>query len=191
MQVKAMNNTVKVSDIFTAIYGVNLELINLSQCKSTDFDAVPFVSRSEKNNGVASFVQKESSLKLNSAHTLSLAGSGSVLTTFYQPLPYYSGRDLYILIPKKKLSVIQMLFYAKCISSNRYKYNYGRQANKTLKNILIPKDIPNTFDTSLTSFYHRILRNVSDASISKDKIKLNVRDWKCFKLTNIFRHKRK
>ena len=66
---------------------------------------------------------------------LSVAVSGSVLSTFYQKREYYSGRDVYYLIPKKTMSVIEMLFYAKCISYNKYKYNYGRQANKTLKKV--------------------------------------------------------
>ena len=51
------------------------------------------------------------------------------------------------MIPKQELSEEQMLYYAFAIESNKYKYNYGRQANRTLKDILIPKpdEIPNNF----------------------------------------------
>jgi len=134
-----MNKLVKLSELFETKYGVNLELINLDLCGSTDVGAVPFVSRTEKNNGVSAFVYEMPNIDTNSAHTLSVAVSGSVLSTFYQPKPYYSGRDLYVLIPKKKFTPIEMLFYAKYISSNKYRYNYGRQANKTLKDIMIPE----------------------------------------------------
>jgi hypothetical protein len=147
------NNLVKISDLFTVVYGVNLELVNLIQCKSTDIGSIPFVSRTENNNGVSAFVEQEIDIEPNPAHTLSVAAGGSVLSTFYQPLPYYSGRDVYILIPKYKMEVFEMLFYANCIKANRYKYNYGRQANKTLKDILLPSKINKEFINSMQLKY--------------------------------------
>ena len=134
-----MNKLVKLSELFEPEYGINLELINLDRCNSTENGAIPFVSRTEKNNGVSAFVFEMPTIEPNPANTLSVAVSGSVLSTFYQPKPYYSGRDLYVLIPKKEFSPIEMLFYAKYISSNKYRYNYGRQANKTLREILLPE----------------------------------------------------
>jgi type I restriction-modification system DNA methylase subunit len=71
-------------------------------------------------------------------YALSVACSGTVLSTFYHPYPYYSGRDVYILKPKKIKTEQEMLFYCAAIEQNKYKYNYGRQANTTLKNILLP-----------------------------------------------------
>jgi hypothetical protein len=147
------NNLVKVNDLFNVVYGVNLELVNLIQCKSTDIGSIPFVSRTENNNGVSAFVEQEIDIEPNPAHTLSVAGGGSVLSTFYQPLPYYSGRDVYTLIPKYKMEVFEMLFYANCIKVNRYKYNYGRQANKTLKDILLPSEINKEFTNSIQLKY--------------------------------------
>jgi hypothetical protein len=147
------NNLVKVNDLFNVVYGVNLELVNLIQCKSTDIDSIPFVSRTENNNGISAFVEQEIDIAPNPAHTLSVAGGGSVLSTFYQPIPYYSGRDIYILIPKYKMDVFGMIFYANCIKVNRYKYNYGRQANKTLKNILLPPEINKEFTNSIRLKY--------------------------------------
>jgi hypothetical protein len=135
------DNLVKVKDLFDVVYGVNLELVNLTQCNITDINSIPFVSRTENNNGVSAFVEQEIDIEPNPSHTLSVAGGGSVLSTFYQPLPYYSGRDIYILMPKQKMKIVEMLFYANCIKINKYKYNYGRQANKTLKDILLPSKI--------------------------------------------------
>jgi len=138
-----MHNLVPVSELFT--------IINMEQCRSTDPGAVPFVSRTENNNGVCAFVEQEIDIEPNPAHTLSVAGGGSVLSAFYQPLPYYSGRDIYILIPKQKMKIIEMLFYAQCIKANKYKYNYGRQANKTLKDILLPSKFDNEFIYNIES----------------------------------------
>ncbi|MDA0006832.1 restriction endonuclease subunit S [Brachyspira hyodysenteriae] len=103
------------------------------------------MSRGAKNNGVAARVKLLNNMKLNKSNTISVAVSGSVLEAFLQKEPYYTGYHIFILEPKLELSDIEMLFYCMCIRANKYKYNYGRQANRTLKNLIVPdtKDIPN------------------------------------------------
>lgn len=182
-----MNDLVELSEIFEVIYGVNLELVHIEQCSSTSEKAIPFVSRTEKNNGVSAYVYELIDVEPNPKHTLSVAGGGSVLSTFYQPKPYYSGRDLYVLVPKKELSVLEMLFYAKCIFSNKYKYSYGRQANKTLKNILIPKTAPKTLLNTLNDFKIRLEQNLKQKPVLNKKIELNVDEWKLFPLKKLFK----
>ena len=181
-----MNKFVKISDIFNVHYGINLELVHLTECNKTDYNAIPFVSRTEKNNGVSAFVEKEIEIPPNPAHTLSVAGGGSVLSTFYQPIPYYSGRDIYILIPKKEMSVIEMLAYSKYISANKFRYNYGRQANKTLKDLLIPKKIPSDLISKLKKYYDKINSQISPKPDINEKIKLNTENWKSFNLIDLF-----
>lgn len=137
---------VPLNKLFDVKYGVNMELYKFDKCKSTHPNAIPFVSRSDRNNGIAAFVEKSICYEPNPAHTLSVAGGGSVLATFYQEMPYYSGRDLYYLVPKRKMSVAEMLYYSMVIKANRYRYSYGRQANKTFKQILIPDQMPVDFN---------------------------------------------
>lgn len=43
------------------------------------------------------------------------------------------------------MSKEEMIFFSLCIRANKYKYNYGRAANKTLKEILIPSEMPLDF----------------------------------------------
>ncbi|MFA5299533.1 MAG: restriction endonuclease subunit S [Lutibacter sp.] len=181
-----MTKLVPVSKLFDVVYGINLELVNLTQCKSTDKNAIPFVSRTENNNGVSAFVEFELDIDPNPPHTLSVAGGGSVLSTFYQPLPYYSGRDLYVLIPKKEMSIIEMLFYAGCIRANKYKFNYGRQANKSLKYILIPESISPRLNESLTSSYTSLINSISANSRINKKLGLENNKWKKFELKKLF-----
>lgn len=126
---------IKVSDIFDCVYGCNLELYKLKE----DPNGIPFVSRTSRNNGVATRVLKLKNIKTNPAHTISVSCGGSVMECFYQEKEYYSGRDLYYLQPKIKLNMEQMIFYASALSSNRYKFSYGRQVNKSLPNLRIPK----------------------------------------------------
>lgn len=181
-----MNKLVAISSLFDMNYGINLELINLTQCRSRDKGAIPFVSRTENNNGVSAFVEEEINLEPNCANTLSVACGGSVLATFYQPVPYYSGRDVYILSPKKEMSIIEMLFYAECISANKYKYNYGRQANKTLGDVLVPESIPDKLYEKLSLYYQRLLSNISIDPQNKIKVTLDTSAWKPFVLGEIF-----
>lgn len=181
-----MNNLVKISDIFDIQYGNSLELINLLQCKSTDYNSIPFVSRTENNNGVSAFVEKEFEIAPNQPHTLSVAVGGSVLSTFYQPVEYYTGFHVLILSPKEQLSIIEMLYYSKVISLNKYRYNYGRQANKTLKDILIPQYISNTTKNKFSLLYKKTLNNILKNPINNENINFNVSNWKNFKLEDLF-----
>jgi len=182
----AMNKLVTISDLFTIKYGNSLELINLIQCKSTDKNSVPFISRTEKNNGISAFVEEEIDIEKNPAHTLTVAVGGSVLSTFYQPFPFYTGFHVLVLEPKKEMSLVEMLFYAKCISANKYKYNYGRQANRTLKNILIPSQIPDELKNKLTAYHKELKKSISQKPLTGENIKLEVDKWEEFELSELF-----
>jgi len=181
-----MSDPARLSELFNINYGVNLELVHLTQCRSTNINAIPFVSRTESNNGVSAFVEEELDIEPNSEHTLSVAGGGSVLSTFYQPIPYYSGRDVYILAPKQNMTLIEMIFYAKCITANNYRYNYGRQANKTLKNIFVPRKIPDRLLEKLSFYYRELMSSITIDPQNKQKIPLNMHTWKTFSLGDIF-----
>lgn len=125
---------VKVSSMFDVVYGVNLELNKMT----LDPNGINFVSRSARNNGVSARVKKMDGIKPIPAGVLTVAGGGSVMETFVQPEPFYSGRDLYYLVPKEELTLQEKLFYCMCLRANKYRFNYGRQANRTLKDIKIP-----------------------------------------------------
>ncbi|MUV26372.1 restriction endonuclease subunit S [Burkholderia thailandensis] len=125
---------VPISSIFDVRYGVNLELNRLQR----DPNGVNFVSRSAKNNGVTGKVRVIEGIKPIEAGVLTVAGGGSVLETFVQTEKFYSGRDLYFLRPLVELTLEQKLYYCMCIRANKYRYNYGRQANRTLREIPIP-----------------------------------------------------
>ena len=49
-----------------------------------------------------------------------------------QEEPFYSGRDLYLLIPLQPMSKLAKLFCITVLKANKYRYSYGRQANITL-----------------------------------------------------------
>jgi hypothetical protein len=169
----------KVSDLFEPIYGINLELI---YCNITSSNlGIPFVSRTSRNNGVVAYVEQMDEYTPNPPHTISVAGSGSVLSCFYQEKPYYSGRDLFYLKPKIDLTANQMLYYCFIINSNSYKYSYGRQANRTLPDILIPslEDIP-------TDFLNLRIPSPSPKRIIEKNFDLRKIIWQWFSLDDLF-----
>lgn len=166
----------KISELFIVKYGINLELNKLLKCKKSNYDSINFVSRTEKNNGISAFVKKRKDIIPNEANTISVAAGGSVLASFYQPEPYYSGRDLYVLNPIRKMTPVEMIYYSMCIQSNRYRYNYDRQANKTLKNILVPSEIPKEFsDVSMNE-----MNTIDNKSMISKNIELNTEMWEYF-----------
>lgn len=136
--------TVELASLFDVKYGVNLELNALER----DPSGVNFVSRTEKNNGVSARVVRLEEVVPLPAGTVTVAGGGSVLASFLQPEEYYSGRDLYYLTALAEMSAQQKLYYCCCIRLNRYRYSYGRQANRTLKSLLVPalSEIPDWVD---------------------------------------------
>ncbi len=127
--------TFKLKDLFDPVYGVNLELSNLKKVNQDDPDSVAFVSRIEGNNGVSACVKRIKEIKPQPANILTVAAGGSVLSTYLQSQEFYSGRDLYLLYEKTPMSKYVKLFIKTVIEANKYRYNYGRQANKTLAEI--------------------------------------------------------
>ena len=147
----------KVSDLFLVKYGVNLELNALEQ----DKNGINFLSRTSKNNGVSAKVKKIANIDSLPAGTITVAGGGSVMETFLQMKPYYSGRDLYYLTPKVEMSNEIKLYYCHCLRSNKYKFSYGRQANVTLPDLLIPalESIPSyVHDMSIRKYGEELIK---------------------------------
>ena len=154
---KIGNKFCAVSELFDVQYGTNLELLRLQKCAA----GVNFVSRTAKNNGVTAKVAPLGDLLPAAGYALSVAAGGSVLETFVQFEPFYSGRDMYVLRPKEKMTPEELMFYAFCVRANQWRYSYGRQANRTLKNLQIPAR------TSIPSWVYGALGRVADVLIER------------------------
>lgn len=181
----------KLSDLFNIKYGVNLELCNCEECDKNDSDAVNFVSRTSMNNGVSGYVKKINDLEPQPSGLITLAGGGSVLSTFLQTEPFYSGRDLYTLESKTSISNECKLYLITLIKTNRYRYAYGRQANKTFPELeielpIVDNDVPNWqfMENYIKSLHYKPLTTKNKAS---NVPKLNVSEWKEFKLSDLFK----
>lgn len=129
----------RVNDLFIVRYGQSLELNKLGRVVAPH--GVNFVSRASTNNGVTARVQMDPAwtLGLPGEMTVALGGNG-VLSTFIQPEPFVCGRDVAILEPRDKaMSDSEKLWWSRCIWENRYRYSYGRQANRSLGSLVLPE----------------------------------------------------
>lgn len=169
----------KLSDIFDVEYGNSFELNRLKQNEK----GINFVSRTAKNNGISAIVSPVDGIKPFQKGIITVSLGGSVLEAFVQPLPFYTGYHIYCLTPKSAMSDAVKLYYCSCIRANKYRYNYGRQANRTLRDLLIPsiESIPKKIAATNLSIYDGLNRPKTT-----EKIELNTRSWKPFVYDDLF-----
>ncbi|WP_251476023.1 restriction endonuclease subunit S [Stenotrophomonas lactitubi] len=125
----------KIGDLFDVSFGSKLDLVNLVQ---VDTGGVNFVSRGQKNNGVSARVATLSNIAPYPAGCLTVALGGSIFETFLQPEPFYTSQNVAVLVPKVPMSEHVLLFYCAAIAKNKYRFTYGRHANRTVKDVSIP-----------------------------------------------------
>ena len=176
----------RLGDLFFTQYGVNLELVNCTP--STSPNSINFVARTSENNGVVARVEPIDGIVPQPAGTITCAAGGSVLSTFVQTRDFYSGRDLYLLLPKTPISIYAKLFCCTIISKNKYRYNYGRQANKTLDDLILKlpaKDWQpdwDYMDLYIRSLHHKPIHTFIPCVIQT----LNPFSWEEFMLGDLF-----
>lgn len=174
----------RISDLFKLEYGHSLELNRLEQ--STSSDAINFVGRAARNNGVTARVTLIAGLAPSTAGTISVAlgGQGGAGVAFLQPSPYYCGRDVMILTPKKPMTEQERLWWVTCITANRFRFGFGRQANRTLKDLDLPSQsqMPAWVETTNTDRYKG-----ADLPASEEEVTLSdTAKWKSFALQYLF-----
>lgn len=172
----------KLDDLFEVRYGNSLELNRL---RKTGLDGIPFVSRKMGDNGIAAYVEPIKGIEPNPAGELTCALSGNgVLSTFIQERPYYTAFHVACLKPRQEMSKTQLLYYCMCIKANRYRYNYGRQANRTIRNLLLPSisEIPNWVNNFNLNYYIE----TSKPAIASNTQLPNILTWCPFQLQQLF-----
>ena len=179
-----------VKQLFDVQYGINMELNACEATSKDDPEAVAFVARTSENNGITAYVKRQEGKVPQPANTITVAGGGSVLSTFLQAQPFYSGRDLYLLNPKQTISSYAKLFVVTVLQTEKYRFNYGRQANKTLPdlNLHLPMTKDGEPDWQWMGDYMKSLHAepISTTNTSVDIPNLNTDEWKPFLLHKLF-----
>jgi restriction endonuclease S subunit len=140
---------------------------------------INFVSRTARDNGVVAQVCADDAVEPFSAGCVTVALGGSVLSSFVQLKPFYTAFHIAVLQPKKELSLQEKLYYCMCIQANAYRYSYGRQANKTLKNIELPDVVPEWVNAVPISPY-------TTANANSALPLCDIAEWREFTLGQLF-----
>jgi len=177
------NSTVKVSDLFNVGYGTKLDFKQMKIAGAFDVESVLFVSRSSNNLGVVARVEKYRDVNPIPAGSITVALGGTyLLSAFIQEEPFYTAQNVAVLTSKSEMTYGAKLFYCLCLGKNRFKYSaFGREANRTLGNILVPAEIPAQFSSM----------SLDDVIPSKTQVidkhlELCVADWKYYRLSDLF-----
>lgn len=128
----------KLNDLFYIEYPKTLIFSDMTIQKN----GINFVSSQDKNNGVVAKVQEYEGIKKYPAGIITVPLKGSVLMAHLQPEPCYVAHQIAVLEPRKSMTKQEKLFYCLCIQKNAYRFNYGRQADKTLKDLILPDTLP-------------------------------------------------
>ncbi|MFH1672442.1 MAG: N-6 DNA methylase [Pseudomonadota bacterium] len=94
---------------------------------------------------------------------VSTDGQGSHTYSYVSSFTFVPNSNVSVLIPKQSISIQEKLFYALCVTANRYKFSYGRKPKgNRLKEILVPECPPayvfeNVFD-SIFEDWKRLVR---------------------------------
>jgi hypothetical protein len=137
----------RLDSLFHSFRGYDLDRNVLLEVEAPD--GVNYVSRVGGNNGVSSRVLVPEGVSAHPAGALTVAlGSRNyALATFLQPEPFVTGQNIQILIPiDPEMSTLEKLWWAACITQNRYRFGFGRYANRTLDTLELPDEVPEWVD---------------------------------------------
>lgn len=166
---------------------------------------IPYVSSTQFNNGVSSFVEAEETQNEN---TITVARNGSVGSAFYHSYNYCaSPDDVRIFKPKFKMNKYIALFLCTLIEKEKYRFAYGRKFGTkrmqitTIKlpvkenNIIdwqwIEDYVKNTLVPKLPQKAKSVWNNNFDKEqVSDKKLSLNTNNWKWFRYDEVFEIKK-
>lgn len=172
----------RIKEVFHIQYGNQLDLNKCVICESPN--GFNFVNRSEKNCGVSARILEDENNPPFPAGLITVAMGGSVLSSFIQQEPFYTGQNVKVLKPKNKMSDLVKLYYCYCIEQNKFRFStYGREANYSFDSILVPDidEIPkDIYKFSIADY------KFNKESLYNKKIKLNTNDWKYFYISDLF-----
>ena len=170
--------TIKLSELFdidkpsTLIY---------SNCIPDD-NGINYISSKGENNGIVGKVQIIPNRKIYEAGCITVPLKGTILEAHVQTEKCYVAHQIAVLIPKKEMNIKEEIYYCMCIKANKFKYSYGRQADSTISDLLVPEEVPDwvyKIEEPDLSKYKEPFNNSPTPEPNTD-------NWQEFKLTDLF-----
>lgn len=165
-----------VSDFFFVYSGSKLDFGK----QELNENGINFVSRNSNNNGVVGKVEFQNGMKKYNKGDITVPLGGSyLLSAFVQDEDFVTAQNVAVLRPKKEMNYIEKWFYCYVLRENRFKFSaFGREVNKYLGDIEIPKTIP--------TWVYEVNTSKLETENLKHEIDLKVDEWEFFNLNKIF-----
>jgi len=142
--------------------------------QTADPNGINFVSSKGTDNGVVERVKENSDNTLYKKGSITVPFKGSVLSAFVQIDDFYIAHQIAILLPLKPMTLSEKLFYCLCLRHNAFKYNYGRQADRTLSELQLPNKLPKyVTDKKIQDVQESIIDILGKISKKKTKKKVS------------------
>jgi hypothetical protein len=137
----------RICQLFNIEYPKSLVYSNTTPQKG----GINFVSSKATDNGVVGTVEKIGGVKIYPAGCITVPLKGSVLEPALQEAECYVAHQIAVLTPKNLMSTLSKLYMCTLIKANRYRFNYGRQADKTLKDLELSLPITENGDVNYSA----------------------------------------
>ena len=138
-----LNSRARLDEIFIVYNGIASTKIELYSDKREN--SIAFVRpASTHQRTLSGFLDKKSVEKKHiypkGTLFVSTNGEGSHSYSYVSTMEFVPNSDVSVLIPKEGMSVEEKIYYALCITKNRYRFSYGRKPKgKRLKSLILPK----------------------------------------------------
>lgn len=157
---------------------------------------IPYVSSSALNNGVDNFVSNTENVRIFS-DCISLANSGSVGSSFYEPFSFVAS-DHITHLKNNKYNKYHYLFMASILNRLSQKYNFNREINDnriSREKILLPVDETGNPDYTfmeqyikerelqLIQKYKKYIGRISSGGVQRNSAHIK---WKEFFINEVF-----
>lgn len=174
---------VPIKSLFHIEYGNQYDLNKLSPCSEIE-SRIAFVSRTSKNNGIATWIEPVADIEPYPAGLLTVTLGGTyLLSSFVQQQPFYTAQNIKVLTPKTEMTTIEKLIICSFIKHNRFRYtSHGREVNKTFDELFIPA----LDETKSIAKKLSIPTQLSNKSGTTKEVKLNHREWRYFQIGQLF-----
>ena len=162
---------------------------------------IPYIGATDSNNGITARVSN--SEHLHSANTITVSYNGSIAEAYYQTKMFWATDDVNVLYPKFEMTPFSALFLTTIINKEKYRFNYGRKWDKELmqvSKIKLPIDKTDNPDWQWIEKYVKESlipklptkvksvwdKNFDNKPLSSNKLELNTKDWKWFRIGDYF-----
>ena len=139
-------------------YGLHLKKDELSMTNATE--GIAYVTRDSKPPSL--FCQEKAEYEPFPAGSIVVPMGGAVGFAKLIHRPFYTDKEIYVLVPKNKLSDYEKAAHVQQIRSLSWRYNFGRQMNSTFSNIQLDRHRPPFLRTLLQKI-------IPQGAISMDK----------------------